>query len=109
MGMAAIFINGPWPFEQTFNTPVTEGSTWILKKTGVTEEKSFKRVDRRTDDEGRRTASDHNSLSWAVLKWAKKKHIFLKIGCLPMSHKFATKLAYVGTKIYTYFHLKFPF
>ena len=76
MDMAAIFINGPWPFEQTFNTPVTEDSTWILKKTGVTEEKSFKRVDGRTDDDGRRTASDHNSLSWAVLKWAKKTYIF---------------------------------
>ena len=24
MGMAAILINGPWPFVQIFNTPLTE-------------------------------------------------------------------------------------
>ena len=47
MGMAAILIDGSWPFEQIFNPPLTEGSTWNLKKfgTGVSEEKSFKGVD----------------------------------------------------------------
>ena len=50
MGMAAILIYGLWPFEQIFNPPLTEGSTWSLKKIcpGITE-KSFKRV----DDNGR--------------------------------------------------------
>ena len=46
MGMVAILINGLWPFVQIFNTPLTEGCTWSLKKTGsgVSEEKSFKGV-----------------------------------------------------------------
>ena len=41
MGMVAILINGPWPFEQIFNLPSTEGSTLTLKKIGpgVSEEK----------------------------------------------------------------------
>ena len=34
MGMAVILINGLRPFEQIFNPPLTEGSTWYLKKTG---------------------------------------------------------------------------
>ena len=44
MGMAVILITGPYPFEQIFNPPLIEGSTWSLKKTGpeVSEEKSFK-------------------------------------------------------------------
>ena len=69
MGIAAILINGPRPFEQMFNPPLTEGSTWILKKIGQGfQRRSFKSVDGQTDDgrtDGRRTASDHNSLSWA--------------------------------------------
>ena len=28
MGMVAILINGPWTFEQIFNSPLSEGSTW---------------------------------------------------------------------------------
>ena len=49
MGMAAILKNRPWPFEQIFNPPLKEGSTWNLKKIGpgISEEKSFKGVDRR--------------------------------------------------------------
>ena len=60
MGMEAILINGPWPFEQIFNPLLTEGSTWSLKKIGpgVSEEKLFEGVDGR-----RLTASDHNSSS----------------------------------------------
>ena len=34
MGMVAILINEPWPFEQIFNPPLTQGSTWNLKKIG---------------------------------------------------------------------------
>ena len=34
MGMAAILINWPWPFVQIFNSPLTEGTTWTLKKIG---------------------------------------------------------------------------
>ena len=70
--MAAISINGPWPFVQFFNPPLTEGSIWSVKKTcsGVSEEKSIKDVDGRTTDDGQattddgqRTTSDHTSSS----------------------------------------------
>ena len=59
MNKAAILINGPWPFEQIFNPPLTEGSTWSLKKTGpeVSEEKSFEGVDGGTDDDGRQVTT----------------------------------------------------
>ena len=52
MGMAAIFINRPWPYVKIFNPPLTEGSWWHLKKIGpgVSEEKLFKGVDGRTTD-----------------------------------------------------------
>ena len=65
MGMTAILNKRQWPFVQISNLPLTEGSTWSLKKIGpgVSEEKSFKGVVGRTND-GRRTASDHNSSSW---------------------------------------------
>ena len=55
MGMVAILINGPLPFVQIFNPPLTEGSTWSLKKIGTgASEEMFKGVDNgRT--EGRRT------------------------------------------------------
>ena len=44
MGMAAILI------KQIFNSSLTEGSTWNLKKIGpgVSEERSFKGVDGQT-------------------------------------------------------------
>ena len=50
MGMVAILINRQWPFEQIFIPPLTDGSTWSLKKIGpgVTEKKLFKGVDRWT-------------------------------------------------------------
>ena len=48
MGIAAILINGPWSFEQSFNPPLTDGSTRSLKKIGPgVSEKSFKGVDGR--------------------------------------------------------------
>ena len=55
MGIAAILIDGPWPFEQIFKPSLLEGSTRRLKKIGpgVLEEKSFKSVDGRTDDDER--------------------------------------------------------
>ena len=58
MGMAAIFINGPWLFVQIFHSHLTEGSTWSLKKIGLgTSEEMFKGVDDgRTD--GRRRMTD---------------------------------------------------
>ena len=73
MGMAAILVNGPWPFYQFFVPPTYGGSIWILSKIGLgaSEEKSFEndngRTDARTDGrtDGRRTKSDHNSSSWA--------------------------------------------
>ena len=67
MVIAAILIYGPWLFVQIFNAFLTEDSTWNLKKIGpgISEEKSFKDVDGRTDDERRRTASHQNSSSWA--------------------------------------------
>ena len=76
MGMAAILINGLRPIDQIFNFPLIEDSKWNLKKIGpgVSEEKSLKSVYGQTDG---RTASDHNSSSWAFssgkLKKKKKK------------------------------------
>ena len=74
MGMAAILINGPWPFVQIFNHPLTEGSTWSLKKicTGVSE-KLFKGVYRRMMDE--RTTDGKWSQQLILspwFRWAKK-------------------------------------
>ena len=65
MGMAAILINRPWPFEQIFNPPLTEGPTWHLKKIGlvVSEEKYFKGVDGRKDD-------GQTDDGWQVIKLA---------------------------------------
>ena len=54
MDMAAILMNGSWPFVHIFNPHLTEGSTWNLEKIGpgVSEEKSFKGVDdRRMSDD----------------------------------------------------------
>ena len=55
MAMAAILINGPWPFVQIFNPFLTEGSTGSLKKIGpgLSEEKSFKGLDGRRSTDGR--------------------------------------------------------
>ena len=68
MGMAVILFNGPWPFDQIFNPPLTNRRFKMKFKKigpGVSEDKLFKGVDgRRT--EGRRTATDHYSSSWAL-------------------------------------------
>ena len=47
MGMAAIFVMWPGPFEQTFVPPSQGGSTWNLTSIGpvVSEEKMFENVD----------------------------------------------------------------
>ena len=65
--MAAILIYGQWPFVNIFNPPLTQGSTWSLKKfcPRVSKEKSFKGVNGQTD--GRTdgwTECDSNSSSW---------------------------------------------
>ena len=68
MGMAAILINGPWPFVQILNPHSAEGSKWSLKKISprISEKKLFKGVDgRQTKDGWQQMASDHNSSSWA--------------------------------------------
>ena len=49
MGMAAILVNGPWPYVQIFNPPLTEGSTWSFR--GFREE--IVQSCGRTDDDGR--------------------------------------------------------
>ena len=79
MGMAAILINESWPFEQIFNPPLTDCSTWSLKKIGLgdSEKKSFKGVYRRKEDrltDRRQMASDHNSSSWAFGSGELKMH-----------------------------------
>ena len=52
MGVAAILVMWPGPFEQTF-VPTSQGVTiWNLSSIGpvVSEEKMFENVDGRTDD-----------------------------------------------------------
>ena len=63
MGMAAILIKGPWPFEQIFNPPLAEGSRSLKKIGPGVSEKVVQRCGR--TDRRRQTASDHNSSSWA--------------------------------------------
>ena len=55
MGMAAILVMWPGPFEQTFVPPSLGVSIWNLSSIDpvVSEEKMFENVDGRTD--GRRT------------------------------------------------------
>ena len=60
MGMAAILVMWPGPFEQFFVPPIPGGYRWNLVTIGpvVSEEKSFEIVDGRrqtTDDDGRRS------------------------------------------------------
>ena len=74
MGMAAILVMLPRPFEQTF-VPLSYGvSIWDLSSIGqvVSEEKMFENVDRQTDA-GRLSHSYTNSSPRTLrLKWAKK-------------------------------------
>ena len=50
MGMVAILVMWPGPFEQTFVPPSQGGSTWNLASIGqvVSKEKMFENVDART-------------------------------------------------------------
>ena len=52
MGMAAILVMWPGPFEQTFLPPSHGDAIWNLASIGpvVSEEKMFKECERRTDD-----------------------------------------------------------
>ena len=73
MGMVAILINEPvtigTQFQSSFNRRLHmkfEGNwPWgeVVQRCG------------RTDDDGRRTAIDHSSSSWALLRWANKKKV----------------------------------
>ena len=53
MGMAAILVMWPGPFEQTSVPPFQGGSTWNLASIGpvVSEEKMFENVDNTHTDE----------------------------------------------------------
>ena len=52
MGMAAILVMWPGPFEQTFVPPSHGGAIWNLTLTGqaVSDEKMFKECGRQTTD-----------------------------------------------------------
>ena len=68
MGMAAILVMWPAPFEQLFVPPSPGGYIWNLVTIGpvVSEEKSFEIVDgrrRRTTDDGRRTTEPSHPIS----------------------------------------------
>ena len=84
MGMAAMLVMWPIPFEQLFFPNGPGGCIWNLVAIGpvVSEEKSFEIVDgRRTTDDGRtdrRTTDDGAFPSYKLprslrLRWAKKK------------------------------------
>ena len=82
MGMAAILVMWPAPFEQLFVPPTPGGYIWNLVTIGpvVSEEKSFEIVDgrrRRTTDNVRRTTDNGAFPSYKLprslrLRWAKK-------------------------------------
>ena len=84
MGMAAILVMWPEPFEQLFVPPIPGGYIWNLVTIGpvVSEEKSFEIVDgrrRTTDDDGRRTMTDDGACLYYKLprslrlRWAKNQ------------------------------------
>ena len=72
MGMAAMLVMWPKPFEQLFFPKCPEGCIWILVAIGpaVLEEKSFEIVDGRRTDDG---ACLYYKLPRSLrLRWAKK-------------------------------------
>ena len=79
MGMAAMLVMWPGPFEQLFVPLIPGGYIWNLVTIGpvVSEEKSFEIVDgrqRKTDDDG---ACLYYKLPWSLrLRWAKKSASF---------------------------------
>ena len=73
MGMVAILVMWPGPFEQTFVPPSHEGSIWNLTLIGqvISEEKMFKfRVWKTMDDVRRRT--DHEACLYCKLTYEPK-------------------------------------
>ena len=74
MGMTAILVMWPGPFEQTYVPPSHRSSIWNLTLIGpvVSEEKMLKECGRRLtttdDDDGRRTTEAY--LSYKLTKWA---------------------------------------
>ena len=79
MGMAAILVMWPGPFEQTFVPPYHGDSIWNLASIGpvVSEEKMFKECGRRTDDgwtdRRQRLTYPISSPMSLRLRWAKKE------------------------------------
>ena len=70
--IAAILVNGQRQFQQSFVSPTYGGSTWNLSKIGSAASEEIL-TDGRTDGRTHRgTKSDHDSSSWAELRWAKK-------------------------------------
>ena len=71
MGMVAILVMWPWPFEQTCVPPSHWSSIWNLTLTGpvVSEEKMFKFKVWTTTDDGRRRKMEVY-LSHKLTKWA---------------------------------------
>ena len=75
MGMAAILVMWPEPFEQLFVPLIPGGYIWNLVTIGpvVSEEKLFEIVDgrrRTTDDDGRRTTTDDGACLYYKLPGA---------------------------------------
>ena len=70
MGMGAILVMWPGPFEQTFIPPSHGGSIWNLTLTGlaVSEEKMFKECGRQTDGRWRPTYAISSPMSLR-LRW----------------------------------------
>ena len=70
MGMAAMLVMWPKPFEQFFFPKGPEGCIWNLVAIGsvVSEEKSFEIVDGRTDDGAAYTISSPGTFGSCELK-----------------------------------------
>ena len=73
MGMAAILVIWPWPFEQTFLPPSHRSSIWNLTLIGpvVSEKKMFKKCRRwQTTYDGRRRRTTGDGGLPKLTKWA---------------------------------------
>ena len=90
MGMAAILVMLPGPFEQTFVPPPHGNATWNLVSFGpvVSEEKTFKECGRQTDRRRRPTYPISSSVSLRLRwtnkdKWARPQVLTAFITALP--------------------------
>ena len=75
MGMVAILVMWPWPFEGTFIPPSQRSSVWNLTLIGpmVSEEKMFKECGQWTEDGQRRPTYPISSPVSLWLRWAKNR------------------------------------